>query len=62
MPVSLNVTRLNVGVEAYNTLYIELINKTAKVTVGVLYSPPKQSEENDNKEAIILDSNYTSVN
>lgn len=44
---SLNATRLHkIDFDSYDALYIELINKTTKIIVGIVYKPPKQCEEN----------------
>lgn len=71
MLISLNTNQgiHRIGYDAYNSLYIELINNTNKtmiVIVGSVYRPQKQCEENyikiggeikplqKNKEAVIV--------
>ena len=34
-------------VDAYDSLYVEVTKKDKKYILGVVYRPPKQSEEND---------------
>lgn len=44
----ISVSKLSkVDVEEYDSLYVEIKNNTKKYILGVIYHPPKQSEEND---------------
>ncbi len=49
-------------VDAYDSLYVEVTGKDKKYVLGVIYRPPKQSEENDKKlyneiKSVIKDKN-----
>ena len=44
-----NVVKINkINVDAYNTLYVEIKKKEKKYIIGVVYKPPKLSEDNEN--------------
>ncbi len=59
----INANKLSkVDVEEYDSLYIEINNNNKKYILGVVYRPPKQSEENDMRlyneiKSIIKDKN-----
>ncbi len=59
----INVVKITkTDVDAYDSLYVEVTEKNKKYVLGVIYRPPKQSEENDKKlyneiKSIIKDEN-----